>query len=75
MDSETRDLLKYARADARESYYRLSAARTKIIAMLVMLSLVLAAVGVFVEKPIGYVLILGGIFGMVTAAVWSTYRT
>lgn len=74
LDSDTKDLLRGVRSDARESFYRPSGARTLVISVLIALSLVLVGIGMLAEKPLGYALMLGGIFGMTSAAVWFTYR-
>lgn len=74
MDGDTADLLRGARAEARESFYRPSAARMYVVASLVVLSLAVAILGLFAEDPLRLVLVLGGAFGMVTAAAWFTYR-
>lgn len=74
MDGDTADLLRGARAEARESFYRPPAARMYVIALLVVLSLAVAILGLLAEDPLRLVLVLGGAFGLVGAAVWFTYR-
>ncbi|MEW5747579.1 MAG: hypothetical protein AB1793_02155 [Candidatus Thermoplasmatota archaeon] len=75
MDSDTADLLRGARADARESFYRPSGVRTCVIALLAALSMAVSVVGLLAEDPLRLVLVLGGAFGMVTAAAWFTWRS
>jgi hypothetical protein len=68
------ELLRGSRADARDHYYRPSGTRYLAIACTAVLALAFAMLGLFMEKPLGYVLILGGVFWMALAAVWFTYR-
>lgn len=73
-DDDTRELLKGVRSDAMQSYLRPSRARTLISMAAVLLFLALTILGLFTEKPLGYVIVLAGVSGLMLAAVGLTYR-
>lgn len=73
-DADTRESLKGARSDARSSFYGSSSTRMRVGIWAVALCLAVAVVGLMVEQPLGHILSLGGISGLVLVAVWLSYR-
>jgi len=73
-DPDTRDSLRGVGSDVRRRYYGASGLRTALQATAIVLSLALMVSGLVVEKPLGYVLVFGGVLGLVLTAATSTYR-
>ena len=74
-DSGTREALRGTNADANESFYARSSSRRLLGVFVVALSLIVVIVGFAIERPMGYVVVLFGVFGLAVAAVWLSYRS
>jgi len=74
-DPDTRESLRGARSEARESFYGTSYPRILLGTSVIILSLTSAILGLAVEEPLRYILVLGGISGLALAAVGLTYRS
>lgn len=74
-DPDTRESLRGARSEARESFYGTSYPKILVGTAIIILSLTTAILGLAVEEPLRFVLVLGGISGLEVAAVWLTYRS
>lgn len=74
-DTDTREALNGVGSDARSSFYGTSNARMMVGIWAVVLCLAVAIVGVMVEEPLGHIIALGGISGLVLVTVWLTYRS
>lgn len=67
--SDTGELLRGVDADARESYYRTSALRYDLYTITIVLLLAIAVIGIMHGELLGYVLALGGAFGLVLVCI------
>ena len=74
-DSDTREALRGTNADANESFYARSSSRRLLGVFVVALSLIVVITGFAIERPIGYAVVLLGVFGLVVAAIWLSYRS
>lgn len=73
-DPDTRDSLRGVRSEARGRYYGASGMRTLLEVVAVAVSLALMVSGLLVEKPLGFVLVLGGVLGLALTVATSVYR-
>lgn len=73
-DPDTRDSLRAAGSEARGRYYGASGLRTALQATAIVLSLALMVSGLVVDKPLGFVLVFGGVLGLALTAATSIYR-
>lgn len=68
--SDTRDLLRGVSDPARESYYKRSTSRRPLLAVVIVVFLAVAVIGVAVGGFSGYVVASSGVFGLAVVSIW-----
>jgi hypothetical protein len=68
--SDTSELLRGVDTDARQSYYRTASSIYAFFAVVTILLLAISVVGLWRGGFYGYLLSLGGVFGIVIVGLW-----
>jgi hypothetical protein len=68
--SDISELLRGVDTDARQSYYRTASSMYAFFAIVIILLLAISVVGLWHGGFYGYVLSLGGVFGLVIVGLW-----